>query len=259
MPGILNARAAQQKFQFSAIAPTPALAGFVEHYWVVIWDLRGSDPYEQQVLPYPAVNMTFKPGRCRVAGVPKGRFSEVLSGAGRVIGVRFRPGGFRPLLGAPVSSITDRFVAVDEVFGVAGQHLAEAILAADQAGALAVMEEFLLPRFPPAGPAAHAALVAAIVARIAADSGVRRVDELTAEFDIGMRALQRMFAEYVGVGPKWVIRRYRLHEAAARLAAGCDVNRVQLAHELGYSDQAHFTRDFTAIAGVPPARYASTQ
>lgn len=25
--------------------------------------------------------------------------------------------------------------------------------------------------------------------------------------------LQRLFAEYVGVSPKWVIERYRMHEA----------------------------------------------
>jgi hypothetical protein len=48
----------------------------------------------------------------------------------------------------------------------------------------------------------------------------------------------------------------RLHEAAARAAAGTAVDWVRLAAELGYSDQAHFTRDFTATIGVPPATYA---
>src|SRR6266542_3883291 len=89
---------AQEKFWFSAVDPAAALARFVAHYWFVSWDLRGQDPYEQHVLPYPSVNMTFMTGRCRIAGVPRGRFSEVLRDAGRVFGVRFRPGGFRPFL-----------------------------------------------------------------------------------------------------------------------------------------------------------------
>ena len=128
MSAILNPGAG--KFRFSAPEAAPALRPFVAHYWIVAWDLRGQAPYEQRVLPHPAVNITFKPGRCRIAGVPRGRFSEVLEGAGRVFGVRFRPGGFRPFLGAPVSTLTDRFVALEAVFGAAGGRLAEAVVAA---------------------------------------------------------------------------------------------------------------------------------
>ncbi|MGH3243290.1 MAG: helix-turn-helix domain-containing protein, partial [Spirillospora sp.] len=70
------------------------------------------------------------------------------------------------------------------------------------------------------------------------------------------RGLQRLFHEYVGIGPKWVIRRYRMLEAAGRAEAGARVGWADLAAELGYTDQAHFTRDFTAAVGTPPARYA---
>jgi len=82
MPGILHARAATEHFRYAEATPSPGLAPFVAHYWIVTWDLTGRDPYEQHVLPYPSVNVTFTAGRCRVAGVPRGRFSEVLTGAG---------------------------------------------------------------------------------------------------------------------------------------------------------------------------------
>ena len=68
--------------------------------------------------------------------------------------------------------------------------------------------------------------------------------------------LQRLFGRYVGVSPKWVIQRYRLHEAAEQLATGESVSQTELALNLGYSDQAHFIRDFKAIVGVSPAAYA---
>jgi AraC-like DNA-binding protein len=70
------------------------------------------------------------------------------------------------------------------------------------------------------------------------------------------RTLQRLFATYVGVSPKWVIQRYRLHEAAEQLAADPSINQASLAAELGYSDQAHFVRDFKRIVGMTPAAYA---
>jgi transcriptional regulator GlxA family with amidase domain len=83
-----------------------------------------------------------------------------------------------------------------------------------------------------------------------------RVDQAAAALDVPVRRLQRLFAEYVGAGPKWVLRRARLHEAAARADQGSGLDWVSLAAELGYADQAHMTRDFTAAVGVPPARYA---
>jgi hypothetical protein len=142
------------------------LRPFVVHFWVVTWDLRGQDPYEQQVLPYPAVNVTFKPGRWRIAGVPRGRFSEILYDAGRVFGVRFHPGGLRPFLGAPVSSITDRVLPIDEAFGPPGRRLVDATLAAVDHTAVAIMDEFLTTRAPrQADPAVE--LAADVVAHTA--------------------------------------------------------------------------------------------
>lgn len=258
MPAILNPSAGRGKFRFGALEAEPTLRPFVAHYWIVTWDLRGQDPHVQQVLPHPAVNMTFKAGRCRIAGVPRGRFTEVLHDAGRVFGVRFHPGGFRPFLGAPVASITDRFLAVEDVFGPAGRVLAEAVVAADDEAAVAVMDEFLTTRAPERlEPAAQ--LAAAVVARTAAEPGITRVDDLAREFDLSMRQLQRLFADHVGVSPKWVIRRHRLHEAAARAVAGTRLDLGALAAELGYSDQAHLTRDFTGMIGAPPSQYIRAQ
>jgi AraC-like DNA-binding protein len=63
----------------------------------------------------------------------------------------------------------------------------------------------------------------------------------------------------VGVGPKWVIKRRRLHEAVQRMEAGEPVDWPGLARELGYFDQAHFIHDFKAMVGRTPAEYARAQ
>jgi AraC-like DNA-binding protein len=72
---------------------------------------------------------------------------------------------------------------------------------------------------------------------------------------MGVRSLQQLFSDYVGVSPKWVIRRYRLHEAADRLANGEEVDLTALALDLGYFDQAHFTSDFRKLVGQAPGQY----
>jgi AraC-like DNA-binding protein len=254
---ILRRGRTPELFAISRRAPSRDLAAVADYLWVLDWDLGDRGPHRQQVLTDPAVNMTFTTGgRARIVGVTRGVFTETIEGAGRVVGVRFRPGGFRPLLGGPVSAITDRMVPVEEIFGPGARTAADAIIAAAEPdGAVALVEEFVRSRVP-AQPDPLVGEVAAIVDRMAIDPALSRVDMLAAELGIGMRRLQRLFAEYIGVGPKWVIRRFRMQEAADRASDGTRVDWALLAAELGYADQAHFVRDFSATIGVSPAQYA---
>ena len=234
--------------------PSPDLSPFVARYWSVSWDLRGQSPYRQLIVPYPNVHLTFVNDNAgTVHGVPRGHVFRVLEGAGRVFGVAFRPGCFRPFLRSSVSTITDRSLPACDVFGpdVPRRAMAEA---ADEAELCQVVEQFLRAHLPGRDPTAEA--VADIVASIAAEPDVTRVDALAGRLGMSVRRLQRLFAEYVGVGPKWVIRRYRLHEVTERLSNGVAPDWARLAAELGYADQAHFSRDFTAMFGESPSRYA---
>jgi AraC-like DNA-binding protein len=89
------------------------------------------------------------------------------------------------------------------------------------------------------------------------DPSIARVEDLTERFGMSARTLQRLFRRYVGVGPKWVLQRYRLHEAAERIADGYSGDWAALALDLGYFDQAHFIKDFKALVGCSPAEYAA--
>lgn len=226
--------------------PSPDLARYVDHYWVVSWEY--AEPYRQLIVPYPNVHLTFQGGTATVNGVASGHRIRVLEGRDGVFGVTFRPGGFRPFLRASVSTITDRAVAATEVFGLDAGDLPDPVC-------VPTVEAFLRARRPE--PDARAEEVADVVARIAASSGPARVDQLARDVGIGVRQLQRLFAEYVGVGPKWVIRRYRLHEVTERLANGDRVDWATVAAGLGYADQAHFGRDFKAMFGESPTAYAA--
>jgi AraC-like DNA-binding protein len=96
----------------------------------------------------------------------------------------------------------------------------------------------------------------ALVTRIRADRTIRRVSDFARSEGVSVRVLQRLFSAYVGVGPKWVVLRYRIHEALQRAETDRAVDWAALAADLGYADQAHLVRDFTATVGVPPRAYA---
>jgi AraC-like DNA-binding protein len=252
--GILNLRASDLVNGLSRYWPSEDLAPFVEHYWIVRWDL--SEPGVAETVPHPSVHMVLDScGRSEVVGVMRRKFLRVLEGRGRVVGTKFRPGAFRSFAKQPVSRLTNRRSPVFQVFGGRAKTLGERVLGrTDDREGIAIIESFLRG-FQPAADAGMV-LAGRVAARIAHDRGISRVNQLVSEFSVSLRQLQRLFREYVGVGPKWVIQRYRLLEAAERIAAGPVVNWADLAVDLGYADQAHFIRDFKQLIGRSPADYA---
>ncbi|MFD9861915.1 DUF6597 domain-containing transcriptional factor [Streptomyces alboflavus] len=269
--GIVDASGLLTRVRFRRHAPAEPLRPYLEHYWLIDWDL--TEPYVTHVVPHPSVNVVFQdlPGHepfGEVAGIGLGLFSKELAGRGRVCGVQFRPGGFRPFApGRAVADLTGREMPLGEVFGCG---LAEGGERADAAGLddavhavlgpddeharVAALDAFLLRHGPAPDPQADLAME--LADRIRADRTVRRVGDLAREAGLSVRALQRLFAAYVGVGPKWVVLRYRIHEALERAESAAAVDWADLAAGLGYADQAHLVRDFTATVGVPPTAYA---
>lgn len=257
--GILVPGFASGAFHHERIAPCAALAALVEHYWFVGWDMRGHAPQLQETLPHPNVHLVVEHDTDGVYGVHTARYTKLLAGRGFAFGVKFKPGGFQPFLGRAVAAIADQRIAVAALFGASGAQLVRQVRACDGAAAAragemsALAQEFLLARLPP--PDAEAQRVAQLVAAIAGDPALLTVEALAAQAGINKRALQRLFQQYAGVGPKWVIKRYRMHEAVAQLQSGAAPELAQLALDLGYFDQAHFIREFTALIGKPPGAY----
>ncbi|MCD0451412.1 helix-turn-helix domain-containing protein [Actinocorallia sp. API 0066] len=230
------------------------IAAFVEYYWSVSWSVQ--EVYEAKVLSHPNVHLVFEPDGPLVYGVDRGLFVRRLTGTGHVLGVRFLPGAFRALHNGPVAELADRRVDATRVFGPGITDVNRAVQATTDPVAMArAAEEFLTPLLP-ARPDPAAVRAAELVALFTVEPALFRVDEAAAASGLSVRALQRLFAEYVGVSPKWVLRRARLHEVAHRAADTAPVNWPALAADLGYTDQAHLIRDFTAAVGESPARYA---
>jgi AraC-like DNA-binding protein len=249
--GVLS-RGDAGRFDHLRRAPSPPLREHVAHFWMVRWDLTGRPPFVAETLPHPSVHITIEDRSAMVGGVATGKFTRRLSGRGRVFGVKLRPAAFQPFVAGSLARLTNRRVPVASLFGRAGARWAQAVRAErDEERCIALCEEFLTPRLPPLD--GTIVMLRDLVERMAVDRELQRVEQLAALAGMDLRRLQRLFRFYVGVTPKWVMKRYRLHEAAARLDAG-GVSMATLAQELGYFDQAHFVRDFKAVVGRAPSR-----
>ncbi|MEU1602482.1 AraC family transcriptional regulator [Micromonospora matsumotoense] len=236
------------------------------------------------------------PETAEVAGVGRTLFTVTLTGTGTVSGIQFRPGGFRPFWRRPVAELTDRHVplgtdptaarAADpttphttgpttpHTTGPTTPHAAGLTAPPrrrpdrpprrrpDAASARCegtdderrrALDAFLLAWAPQPDPATVEAITLAETIRT--DRSVLRVDDFARRHGLSVRRLQRLFLDHVGVGPKWVIRRYRLLEAVEQVVTGLP-DWATLAADLGYSDQAHLSRDFAAVTGRTPTGYA---
>ncbi len=254
--GVLRLPPAEAGLTVTRHNPSPALAPFIAYYWRVSWNLEGRLPHVQETLPHPNIYLVFEKNRLLLSGVSTSKFTRILEGQDFAFGVKFKPGGLRPFLDSPVASLTDRIVAASDVFGDEGNELENTLNSCRGEDEMVyAMESFFFRRLP--GPDQNAELVDRLVGQILCQPQIRSVDDLSYQTGLGKRSLQRLFREYAGISPKWVIRRYRLHDLVEALEDGGQINWSDLALKLGYFDQAHLINDFRAITGYSPAEYQS--
>src|SRR5215213_7020874 len=104
-------------FHLESLPPSLQLERVVDRHWIVRWDLRGREPFQQEVLPHPSVNLVIEPHGSWVWGVPTTRDVRLLRGEGWAVGTKFKPGAFTALTGIAASSITDSRVSLKAAFG----------------------------------------------------------------------------------------------------------------------------------------------
>ena len=83
--GVLDLAHAEQNFSLRRYYPSATLAPFIEHFWIIHWDLRGRPDYTAEVLPHPAVNLAFTRERGWITGVTTAKYTYHLEGAGDVV------------------------------------------------------------------------------------------------------------------------------------------------------------------------------
>jgi AraC-like DNA-binding protein len=244
-------------------APEAGTFDLVRRYWIPVWSMPPGESTVQRVLQYPVCLLVVSHEYSIMVGVDTGLGRQELTGDGWALGVMLQPAAGSMLLDGPVSRLTDKRVPLTDVPGVDGAEVTEQIRAAlrpapsEEAShrvAIAVMEEALRGL----GPVdEEGLLVNRVVEYVEQRSDVQRVGQVCDEFGIGERALQRLTARRIGLSPKWLVQRRRLHEAAEQLRTGDRVDLAAVAADLGYADQAHFTRDFRTVTGLTPGSFAA--
>ncbi len=180
-----------------------------------------------------------------------------MSGVIDVFTIRFHPTGFHRLFGLPMVDIADQGIAIGDLVGRSAPELVDAVQAAATfSDRIVAAEHWLFKRLEYSrAPTAfdHA------VRLLAASRGRTPLGPVAARSGLGSRQFQRRFLHAVGVTPKLYARTLRLEAALDARRRHPNRSWTDIAYGAGYTDQAHFIRDCSALAGASPTRFFATE
>lgn len=252
--------------------PSEALQPFVVGYWSLHTD--GTDSATtpvQRCFPAGTIEWITQIRGKNMVGIneqsefnyPKSIFTGVCTkaaewygyGNSELFGVRFTPEGAIRLFNTPLKEYNNRFLNVEDFLASSiSPIISNLISAASVNERIFIIETFL-----------HNKIKFQQIERTYFTEALKliRLDEelniaqLSKKVYVGERQLQRSFQNNLGISPKHYQRVMRLYKAHQHVLFHKD-NFTSIAYQFGYSDSAHFTRDFKSYFGVTPDHHFSS-
>ena len=204
---------------------------------VVAW--RSAVPpggWTNRILPDGCMDIIWDSGAVYVAGPDTVAEVGTSPPGSRLFALRFGSGTGPAVLGVPADELTDRQVALADLWPAA-----EVRRIAGAADPLAALEAAARHRWQDPDPA--------MVALAAGARAGRPVGAIADSLGLSARHLLRRCTTAFGYGPKMLHRVLRLQRALALARQGEPFARVSA--DAGYADQAHLAREVRSLAGVP--------
>lgn len=201
-----------------------------------------AEPFDPQlVCPAGGVLLSGAQARPTATGNP---------GPAHFMMVLFFPDALHRLTGIDMNSIVDQFLPLEGLLDAPWQELgARMVAASDDAARVALMEDFLEPRWRAVRPGgAFDGVVGDWVHRLGAQAAAAGIGR-------SARMVERRIREWAGQPLRRLRRSYRAEQSfiAARDAAlKGKVSLGDVAQMGGYADQAHMSREAREISGLSP-------
>ena len=276
--GVLHLRSSEKNYLLKQFQPSSKLQPFVEQFWHVKWDLRNRQTHIQKNLPQANTHITFEDNKSLIYGPVTSTFTRTLIEQGNIFGIKFHVGALFPIIKYPTSDLTDRVINLASLFKSSLTEKTATCLCVSPAPKISlednvnnkikIAEDFLQgllfdhssPFFITDTEQASKKIIQVgnIVKLIANNHSITKLSQLATQTKLSERTLQRLFKSHVGLSPKWLIRKYRIHELLDRLETHTSIQKIdwqQIVLDLDYVDQAHLINDFKSFIGCSPQQY----
>jgi len=252
--------------RYREFQPQPSLAPFIECFWTLESESKLSESEPDSILPDGCVELILnfsapfrelkEGGKTEqqpahfVVGQMTHPVSIAPTGAVKLLGVRFHPGGTIPFFRIPMHELTNQIV---ELNSIDARLAAKMVFAASSSTTptlqIAAIEACLAER---TGSCASYSEITDLAANAVRLGGRITVDQLSESAGMSGRQLERRFLREIGIGPKLFCRILRFQQVF-RAVENEAMGWAAIAAECGYYDQAHLIRDFQQFAHQTPA------
>ncbi|MBB5684231.1 helix-turn-helix domain-containing protein [Sphingobium boeckii] len=174
-----------------------------------------------------------------------------------VVGIAFRPCGWRALFAERASLLADTMLPLAELWGDAARALLDAVAPlTHDAAIVAACEAAVIARLDALGTWAVDAPMRAFE-HIARNDSTIMVKDVSRQLGLAERQLERHCMAGFGHMPKTVLRRSRFLDMAAVMRGRGSPSDDELAG-LRYFDQSHRNREFRRFIGMTPSQFLKT-
>jgi len=180
------------------------------------------------------------------------------TGAYACVQINFTILGARLFLGRPLRELRNQVLALDDVLGADAARLTMRLQEAPTwAARFDLLDRDILARIASRRSPASGVVIA--WQELVRHGGQRRISELAQDVGWSHKHLVSRFTDEIGLAPKALARVLRFGRAAELLQVTERGRFADVAYACGYYDQAHFTRDFHAFAGVTPSELLASR
>jgi AraC-like DNA-binding protein len=256
---------------YREVAPHRKLRNLIKCFWMLDHDYANSFHDHEQLWADAHTELIFSTGqryfqkvRSRIVWTPAnfviGPFQHDLQlysrGRTSFVAARFWPWGFHALSKIPMKALKNTVSNCRAILGPAMESLGAKLAPIERLDArISPLEQALLNVVETIeAPELHSRPIAK---DILAGRGIVLTSELARKHRIHPRRMERVFLEEIGVSAKVFARIVRFNHAKRAIEQKPDIDLLWLAHECGYADQSHFTRNFREMFGITPSSFKS--
>ena len=253
---------------YTEFKPTKGLENYVESYWHI--GLMGSPDKVSKpniCIPKGTIELivTLNEGKTEVlsetgwqllddvvvVGIQTSAITWRIYGGTQKFGIRLKPETFVLLFGLPVADLYQKHIGLKSIMGNRLDWFIERLrCAADTNARIAIVESFLYKKLALTKTGDN--ILSQAIRKIWKEEGNISTSSLSKSMFIGERQLQRLFKSAVGISPKLYSRIIRFRSAYEQALSGKSPGWTDVAYSLGYTDQAHFVKDFKSFTGHTP-------
>lgn len=189
---------------------------------------------------------------------PHKEFMHIDAKVSSMMVVRFRLGGAYPFFDFPISTLNDTVEQLETFYGEGILDVRRKIISElEIAKKFTLIEDYLMMKKLPEAEVNPALVIA--IKELMLNPNTVTTQELAAKAGVSSKHLISLFDKQVGLTPKSLARIFRFQKVLQQIEEQQKIEWLQITHDCGYYDQAHFIKDFYAFSGINPSTYITVK